>query len=138
MLNSSDKSVQKINAEYMFNPDNESAFFNKKELGDGIVVYRVKDDKSGMFAVRKAIDSDWGYDSNPWCLAARKEGSLDRACEFWNKYNAIPKSIAFKNGKLHAFTATSDQLTCQWWNRNDKSSESIPYTTASDDPEFLK
>jgi hypothetical protein len=137
MLNSSDKSVQKINAEYMFNPDNESAFFNKKELGDGIAVYRVKDDKSGMFAVRKAIDSDWGYDKNPWCLAARNEGSLDKAWSHWKNYNKIPKRIAFKNGKLHAFSATESLYTCQWWDRNDKSSESIPYTTVSDDLEFL-
>ena len=145
MLNSSDKSVQKINAEYKFNPDKESAFFNKKDLGDGIVVYRVKDDINGMYAVRKAIDSDWGYDKNPWCLAVRKEESLDEAQEAWEweawenweHYNKIPKRIAFKNGKLHAFSATSDPYTCQWWDRNDESSESIPQTTVSDDPDFL-
>ena len=139
MLNSSDKSVQKINAEYnKFNPDNESVFFNKKDLGDGIVVYQVEDSKEGQAAVRKAIDSDWGYDKNPWCLAARKEGSLDKAWKLWNNYKAIPKRIAFKNGKLHAFSATSDPHTCQWWDKADKDSESIPQTTASDDSQFLK
>ena len=139
MLNSSDKSVQKINAEYnKFNPDDESAFFNKKDLGDGIVVYQVENSKEGQAAVRKAIDNDWGYDKNPWCLAARKEGSLDSAWRYWKKYNKIPKRIAFKNGKLHAFSATDIQHTCQWWDRNDKSSESIPQTTASDDSQFLK
>ena len=139
MLNSSDKSVQKINAEYnKFNPDNESAFFNKKDLGDGIVVYQVENSKEGQAAVRKAIDSDWGYDKNPWCLAARKEGSLDSAWRLWEHYNKIPKRIAFKNGKLHAFSATSTPHMCQWWDRNDKSSKSIPNTTVSDDLEFLK
>ena len=146
MLNSSDKSVQKINAEYnKFNPDKESAFFNKKDLGDGIVVYQVENSKEGQAAVRKAIDSDWGYDKNPWCLAARKEESLDEdqeaweweAWSYWEDYNKIPKRIAFKNGKLHAFSATSDPYTCQWWDRNDESSESIPQTTVSDDPDFL-
>lgn len=62
MLNSTDKSIQRINAKYKFNPDNESVFFNKKDLGDGIVVYQVENSKEGQAAVRKAIDNDWGYD----------------------------------------------------------------------------
>jgi hypothetical protein len=138
MLNSSDKSVQKINAEYKFNPETEPKFFNKKDLGDGIVVYQVENSKEGQAAVRKAIDSDWGYDKNPWCLAARnEEGSLNGAWGFWNNYKAIPKRIAFKNGKLHAFSATSEPHTCQWWDKADKPSESIPDTIVSDDPDFL-
>lgn len=40
--------------------------------------------------------------------------SLDDAWGYWNKYNALPKRVAFKNGKLLAFMATEKIDLDKW------------------------
>ena len=144
-----------------FNPSTEKAFSNPYNAGDGVIIYNVEDSKDGQLAVRKAIDVNWGYDKNPWCLAARKEGfdqdeidnlsheqaekpglysddALAVAWNYWNRYKAYPKRIAFKNGKLFAFSAGDEKQHVEWWDRNDKSHYDIPESNAVDDVEFLK
>ena len=59
VINREDKSTQRLNTKYKYNPDKESAFYNKKELGDGVIVYQVQDNISGLLAVRYAIDVNW-------------------------------------------------------------------------------
>ena len=60
IINRDDKSTLRINNQnQQFNPDKEPIFFNKKNLGDGIIVYNVEDSKEGQTAVRKAIDVNW-------------------------------------------------------------------------------
>lgn len=86
-------------------PDTVKEFSNKQVLDNGVTVYDVEDTKEAQAAVRKVIDTHWGEDHNPWCLAARIDGNLDRAWEYWNKYNAYQKQISFQNGKLLAFSA---------------------------------
>jgi len=54
------------------NPDNVKTFSNKTELAGGVTVYNVEDSKQGQLDTRKVIDTHFGKESNPWCLAARK------------------------------------------------------------------
>ena len=110
------------------NPDTVPEFTNKQELPNGLTVYDVQDSKEGQLAVRKIINSHFGVDANPWCLAAGDEyGDLtDEAWEYWSDNYEGSKRIAFKDGKLTAFYAEgSDNL---WWNRQDKSSSGIPFS----------
>lgn len=116
-------------------PDTIPTFTNKKEIpGSDIVVYDVDDTKEGQEDVRKIIDTHFGKDANPWCLAARIDGSLDKAWSYWQNYNAVDKKIAFINGKLIAFKAIdmiqdedNDEITNKpWWDRTDTPSKGIP------------
>ena len=116
------------------NPDTVKEFSNKTELPEEIVVYDVQDDFEGQEAVRKIIDTHWGEDANPWCLAARIDGSLERAKEYWQHYSRYPKRIAFRNGKLLAFFASADKKT--WWDRLDSPHEAIPYSVKSKEGEY--
>ena len=102
--------------------------FGMADFPDNIIVYTVEDTKEGQAAVRKIIDSHFGKDANPWCLAARVNGNLDDAWYYWSdRYNAYPKKIAFKDGKLVAFSASafSDVV---WWDRNDEAYKGIQVT----------
>jgi antitoxin component YwqK of YwqJK toxin-antitoxin module len=102
--------------------------FGMNDFTDNIIFYTVEDTKEGQAAVRKIIDSHFGEDANPWCLAARVDGNLDDAWFYWsNRYNAYPKKIAFKNGKLVAFSANSDSDVL-WWDRNDEARGGIEVT----------
>ena len=163
MLNRDDKSTLKIRSQdEVFNPSAEKTFSHPYNAGDGVVIYEVEDSKEGQKAVRRAIDFHFGYDKNFWCLASRKEGfdqdeinelseeqaeklgfysddALAVAWNYWNGlYNAYPKRIAFKNGKLFAFSAGKKKQHVEWWDRNDKSHYVIPESNAVDDIEFLK
>ena len=122
------ESFQESVKERPIDPDTIPSFTNKTEIpGTDIVVYDVADTKEGQADVRKAIDTNWGKDANPWCLAARIDGNLDRAWELWSdRYNAIDKKIAFKNGKLLCFQASDNPDKNTWWDRMDNPSEGIP------------
>ena len=104
-------------------PDDLTAYDN------GITTYTVDDTREGQQAVRRIIDTHWGKDANPWCLAARQDGRLtNKAWKLWSEtYNATDKRIAFKNGKLLACCASGTGQT-QWWDREDNPHNGIPYT----------
>ena len=162
VLNRDDKSTLRIRSQdERFNPDTEKTFSHPYNAGDGVVIYDVEDSKEGQLAVRRAIDFHFGYDKNFWCLAARKEGfrqdeinaltpeqaeklgfysddALAVAWNYWKGNSAYPKRIAFKNGKLFAFSAGKKKQHVEWWDRNDKSHYDIPESNAVDDIEFLK
>jgi len=128
-----------------FNPDEEPTFSRPYSAGNGVVVYDIEDSKAAQLAVRKAIDAHWGYDANPWCLAKRvehlpKENQLDEAWTMWEVYSEYPKRIAFKDGRLLAFSAGNIRQLVQWWDSHDDSMNHIPtyYDGAEDDEEFLK
>jgi antitoxin component YwqK of YwqJK toxin-antitoxin module len=112
--------------EKRIDPDTVPEFKDKIEHSEyGVTIYTVDDTKEGQAAVRKAIDTHFGKDANPWCLAARIDDTLDNAWYFWSqRYTAYPKQIAFKDGKLIAFSANSN-LTETWWDRNDSSSPGV-------------
>ena len=120
--------------EKAIDPDTVREFTNKQVLAEGIVVYDVQDDFEGQAAVRKIIDTHWGEDANPWCLAARTNGDLERAKEMWLHYSKYPKRIAFRNGKLLAFFASHDDKT--WWDRNDEPHTNIPYSVKSKEGDY--
>ncbi|MCC8176185.1 MAG: hypothetical protein LIO91_07105, partial [Bacteroidales bacterium] len=50
------------------NPDDVPQLSNKKDYGNGLVVYDVEDTKAGQAAMRRIIDTHYGKDKNPWCL----------------------------------------------------------------------
>ena len=162
VLNRDDKSTLKIRSQdERFNPAAEKTFSHPYNAGDGVVIYDVEDSKDGQLAVRRAIDFHFGYDKNFWCLAARKEGfrqdeinaltpeqaeklgfysddALAVAWNYWKGNSAYPKRIAFKNGKLFAFSAGKKKQHVEWWDRDDDSHYDIPESNAVDDIEFLK
>lgn len=100
-------------------------FTQKKQYSKGVVTYKVQDSPEGMNAVRKIIDAQWGQKASPWCLITRdNNGTMKRAWEYWNNYNAYPKHIAFQDGKLLAFSANKNRHM-KWWDRNDHSSKEL-------------
>ena len=163
VINRNDRSTKRIlNQDQKFDPNQEPTFSNRKDLGNGVVVYLVDDSKEGQRAVRKAIDVNWGYDKNPWCLAARKSGfsqeeiaqlteeqkeqlglysddELATAWSFWSqRYAEYPKRICFKGGELMAFSAGDEKDLVEWWDKNDKSHKDFKELTGvKDDSEFL-
>ena len=90
------------------NPDTVPELSDKRELKNGITTYLVQDDKAGQAAMRRIINTHWGKDANPWCLLqGNGDGILsDGAWSYWQQYSALPKRVAFKDGKLLAFMAT--------------------------------
>lgn len=86
-------------------PNRVPQLSNPVDEGGGIVSYAVEDTKGGMEAVRKIVDTHWGRKANPWCLIARNSAwSMDDAWGWWQCYDAVPKRIAFKDGRLLAFS----------------------------------
>ena len=142
VLNRDDKSTLKIRSQdEIFNPSTEKTFSHPYNAGDGVVIYDVEDSKDGQKAVRRAIDFHFGYDKNFWCLATRYEkydDDLEEAWDYWKENSAYPKRIAFKNGKLFAFSAGDEKQHVEWWDRDDDSHYDIPESNAVDDIEFLK
>ena len=162
VLNRDDKSTLKIRSQdEVFNPATEKTFSHPYNAGDGVVIYNVEDSKEGQKAARSATDFYFGYDKNFWCLASRKEGfnrneinaltpeqaeklgfysddALAVAWNHWKENSAYPKRIAFKNGKLFAFSAGYEKQHVEWWDRDDDSHYVIPESNAVDDIEFLK
>ena len=117
------------------NPDTVETLSNKKELNDGITIYSVEESKEAQADVRKLIDSNWGENANPWCLAARDSntGNLnENTWKLWKHYGEN-KRIAFKNNKLLSFWADG-----QWWDRMDKSTKKLTYLESTNDSSGLK
>lgn len=56
VLNRTDASSERILSKTSYNPDEEPCFSDKKDLGNGVVIYMVDDTKEGQKAARKAID----------------------------------------------------------------------------------
>ena len=107
--------------------NNVSQFYNKQTFDKGVVVYKVKDTRKGQQAVRNIIDMQWRKEANPWCLAARQDGTLKKAWGFWiHTYTKYPKQIAFQNDQLLAFRAEHFNSSIDsWWNRKDKSTRKL-------------
>ncbi|MBC8398282.1 MAG: hypothetical protein H8E16_14430, partial [Flavobacteriales bacterium] len=59
------------------NPDNVKTFSNKTQFAGGVTVYNVEDSKQGQADTRKVIDTHFGKESNPWCLAARTKSGTE-------------------------------------------------------------
>ena len=109
------------------NPDEVSTLHKVKELPEGIVIYDVDEGNESRQNMREIINTHFGKESSPWCLLQGDEdGNLtEQSGEYWNHYSAYPKQVAFKDGKLLAFSASSDEERL-WWDRKDESSLGIP------------
>lgn len=108
------------------NPDTVPELTNKREFDYGVTVYDVQDDRAGQRAMRRIINTHFGEDANPWCLLQGDgRGNLtEGAWHYWNHYNAIPKRVAFRDGKLVCFIANEvNALAC--WNRKDEDCDGV-------------
>ena len=95
---------------------NKGTVTNKKY---GITEHVVSNTKEGQEAVREALDTHWGENSNPWCITQVKNGKLtEQSWKNWQNYSDGPKSIVFQNGKLLAFKANF-----QYWDRMDNNTD---------------
>lgn len=106
---------------------------NKTELGNGVTVYDVQDDKAGQEKMRLIINTHVGPKANPWCLLhGDGKGNLSdgtnglyNAWHYWNHYTSLKKRVAFQNGKLLAFSANDSVQLC-WWDLQDNPHVDIP------------
>ncbi len=116
------ESFSHVKLKERIDPDTLKTFTNKKDIGNGIVLYDVEDSKEGQRDARKIVDTHFGEDSNPWCVLSRDENGLtERSWRSWSETYKGPKKIAFKNGRLIAFYAGE-----LWWNRLGISGKGIP------------
>jgi len=112
--------VQRVDESQRIDPATVPTLSNPKDMGHGVVVYDVADTKEAQQDMRQIINTHFGKDANPWCLLQGDgEGNLSgEAWGYWNTYNAYPKQVAFKDGKLLAFSANNRNQTL-WWDRSD-------------------
>lgn len=91
---------------------------------DGLEVYDVDESGESRENMRRIINTHFGENANPWCLLQGDgEGHLtENSAWYWLRYNAFPKRVAFKNGRLLAFSAGNRRQRV-WWDRFDKPSE---------------
>lgn len=110
------------------NPDEVKTLHKAKELPGGIVVYDVDDTEESRENMRRIINTHFGKEASPWCLLQGDgKGNLtEESRKYWKHYNSYPKQVAFKNGKLVAFSA-NDRKKRVWWDRMDQSLDGIPY-----------
>lgn len=114
-------------------PDNyPEVLTNKQDIGYGVTVYDVANTRKGQRAVRDLMNSHLtvnGKYYNCWCLlyASESTGKLSsQAWSYWNRYNGTQKKVAFKDGKIVSFCASSERHP-EWWDLSDRPhGEKIP------------
>ena len=98
-----------------FDPDKSKTFSNKRtvitEGGRIFTVYDVENTDAGQRDVCKALAAH--YEMSPWCLSTfTKSGQpTESAKKYWNQYNAIPRKIAYENGRPVAFSSIGTDAT---------------------------
>ena len=129
-----DKNIeeQEEQREYLSPDSYPNVLTNKQDLGHGITVYDIANTKEGQQAVRDLMNDHLTVDGryyNCWCLlyASESTGILSpQAWNYWNNYNGTQKKVAFKDGKIVSFCASSGSRS-EWWDLSDKShGEKIP------------
>ena len=134
------------------NPDTVPELSDKQEMGNGVTTYLVQDDRQGQQAMRQIINTHWGEDANPWCLlhgdgkgnlSDGLNGSYD-AWHYWKHYSALPKRVAFKDGKLLAFMATDQEAEdweyadlVEYWDER-REHFNMTYDTEFEDPPTMR
>lgn len=91
---------------------------------DGLEVYDVDESEESRENMRRIINTHFGANANPWCLLQGDgKGLLTKeSAYYWRRYNAFPKRVAFKYGRLLAFSAGNRRQRV-WWDRFDRPSE---------------
>lgn len=112
-------------------PDTVSTLKKSKVMDDGVVLYDVEESEESRQNLREIINTHYGANSSPWCLLQGDEnGKLtEKSAGFWNEYSAVPKRVAFKDGKLLAFYASRSNQTTPWWDRFDRPWEGVPVSS---------
>lgn len=134
------------------NPDTVPELSDKQEMGNGVTTYLVQDDRQGQQAMRQIINTHWGEDANPWCLlqgdghgnlSDGSNGGYD-AWHYWKHYSALPKRVAFKDGKLLAFMATDQEAEdweyadlVEYWDER-REHFNMTYDTEFEDPPTMR
>lgn len=92
-----------------FDPDKAKTFSNKRTVttpgGRVFTVYDVENTEEGQREVCKALAAH--YEMSPWCLSTFTSTGepTQSAKNHWNYYNALPRKIAYENGKPVAFNS---------------------------------
>ena len=106
-LIASDEMKPKEKKKPKFDPDKAKTFSNKRtvttESGRVFTVYDVEDTGNGQRDVCHALFAC--YETSPWCLSTFTATGepTESAKKYWSYYNAIPRKIAYENGKPVAF-----------------------------------
>ena len=115
--------------EKRINPDEVSTLHKAKDFKEhGITVYDVDDSEESRQNMRQIINTHFGKEASPWCLLQGDgNGNLtEQSAQSWKHYNGYPKQVAFKDGKLLAFSANDDKRVRLWWDRQDSPHYDIP------------
>lgn len=108
------------------NPDDLPTLNNKQSLPHGITIYNVDETPQAQQHIRDIIDTHLGTRANPWCITSAINGRLtDEARNFWKAYNAHPKRVAFRDGRIIAFFAADIPIPI-WWDTQDRPHSAIP------------
>lgn len=101
-------------------PNILSLYKNIEEYG--LTIYNIdeSDKTETLNTLRRILTNHRGKNANPWCLLQGDElGYIrDDAFGYWDSYDEYEKMVAFKNGKMYAFYASSDVPI--WWDLQDK------------------
>lgn len=117
------------------NPDTVPTLKNKTAVpGTDINIYDVEESEESRKNMREIINTHYGKNASPWCLLQGDEnGDLTKeSAEYWENYSAYPKQVAFKNGRLLAFSANSIWKRV-WWDRMDRPHEGVPVAKSLND-----
>lgn len=110
-ISSPEMTKEKTKEKPSFNPDEAKAFHNKHTVtttgGRVFTVYDVEDNEKGQEDVCKAVAAH--YPASPWCLSTFTATGkpTNSAKTYWNVYGAVPKKIAYEDGKPVAFSASN-------------------------------
>ncbi len=108
------------------NPDELPTLTGKQSLPHGITIYNVDDTPQAQQHIRDIIDTHLGTRANPWCITSAINSQLtDEARQFWKAYNAHPKRVAFRDGRIIAFFAADIPIPI-WWDTQDRPHTGIP------------
>ena len=110
-------------------PDSVPTLRNKRTLRNGITIYEVEESERSRENMRGIINTHFGKDCSPWCLLQGDgDGKLTgESARYWAHYNAYPKRVVFKDGRLVAFSA-NDKSEVVYWDRQDMPHAEIPFT----------
>lgn len=117
-------------------PDTVPELTNKRDLGNGLVIYDVEDSEAGQAAMRRIMNSHLGRNArgeywSPWCLLTPtvSGGVSESAKRHWAQYNKSGRGAAFYKGKLVSFQSSKFPQGPEWWDMEDKSHRQwVPYT----------
>ena len=116
-------------------PDTVPELTNRRDLGNGLVIYDVEDSEAGQAAMRRIMNSHLGRNADgeywsPWCLLTPTDAGdvSESAKRYWGQYDKSGRGAAFYKGKLVAFQSSKFPQGPEWWDMDDNSHRGwVPY-----------